>query len=621
MKAILPASVASRIMILCLSLISIAVMAVGGLAYINLRNDIMETARQDARKAMRTLALVYEAEVPGTVAEIADGTVRRVQGGKAKLDGHDLVDRTATAIGGVATVFEKQGSDYVRVSTNVKTEKGERAIGTKLAVDHPAQPLLAAGKPYFGAAMLFGKDFMTGYFPMTDASGAVSGVLFIGIPMELYFAHIASSGYVVIASSLAALLVMALVSFFAIRALIRPLGILTGTVQALSKGDDAATIPYTQADNEFGNIARALEVFAETNREKRRIEARSGADRAEAEAERQRNDQEKQLVDRQIDTAVTELAGALSKLAQGDLSVTIDTAFSGRLEQLRTDFNSSVIRLRDTLAHIRNSTLSIQKSSADLSQSSAELARRTESQAASLEEAAAAVDQITTAVRSSADRAREANEAVALTKKSADSSGTVVRNAVDAMGRIEEASQKIEVIIEVIDDIAFQTNLLALNAGIEAARAGEAGKGFAVVAQEVRELAQRSAAAASEIKQLINQSSSEVASGAALVQQAGQVLATISQEIVVVSQHVHTIATASRDQSAALQDINSSGNQMDQMTQQNGAMVGETSAASHHLAGEADALMQLVQRFRIDDGRTTSASPFAGHSGRASRAA
>ena len=168
------------------------------------------------------------------------------------------------------------------------------------------------------------------------------------------------------------------------------------------------------------------------------------------------------------------------------------------------------------------------------------------------------------------------------------------------MGKIEQSLKQISSIIGVIDDIAFQTNLLALNAGIEAARAGEAGKGFAVVAQEVRELAQRSAGAAKEIKDLITQSSREVGSGAGLVQQAGEVLAAISQQITGVSQHVEMIATASRDQSAALQDINNSVNRMDQMTQQNGAMVGETTEASRRLASEADALLELVEQFRID---------------------
>ncbi|TDK35067.1 methyl-accepting chemotaxis protein [Rhizobium deserti] len=604
MKKILPSSIVSRIVILCLFLISLAVIAVGGLAFADLRKDIMETADEDARKAMRTIALLYELEFPGVKVEMRDQAVVKVTKGEGALKDHDLVDRTANAIGGVATVFDKQGSDYVRVSTNVKTEKGERAIGTKLAAEHPAQPYLARGEAYFGSAVLFGKDFITGYFPISNPAGGVAGVLFIGIPMEIYFAHITSSGYMVVATSLASLFVIGLLSFFAIRALISPLGILTGTVRAMSNGDNSAPIPYVTLPNEFGNIARALEVFREGAREKQAIESRSATERAEAEAERERNDVEKQRMDRQIDQAVSELGSALARLAQGDLSTTIETTFSGRLEQLRTDFNGSIIRLRDTLSHIRSSTLSIQKSSADLSNSSSELSRRTETQAASLEETAAAVDEITATVRSSAERAAEANEAVSHTKKSADSSGTVVKNAVEAMARIEEASQKIELIIEVIDDIAFQTNLLALNAGIEAARAGEAGKGFAVVAQEVRELAQRSAGAAKEIKELINQSSREVGSGSSLVQQAGEVLASISREITAISQHVETIATASQDQSAALQNINSSVNRMDQMTQQNGAMVGETSESSRRLAGEADALLALVQQFRIDAERS-----------------
>jgi methyl-accepting chemotaxis protein len=203
-------------------------------------------------------------------------------------------------------------------------------------------------------------------------------------------------------------------------------------------------------------------------------------------------------------------------------------------------------------------------------------------------------------VRSSAERAHEANQSVSQTKKSADSSAVVVTNAIAAMGRIEEASRQIEQIIEVIDDIAFQTNLLALNAGIEAARAGEAGKGFAVVAQEVRELAQRSAEAAREIKGLINKSTDEVNSGSLLVKETGAVLASISAQIVTVSQHVEMIATASRDQATALHEVNGSVNQMDQMTQQNASMVEEATATSRALADQADTLMMLVEQFRLE---------------------
>ncbi|RAS18168.1 methyl-accepting chemotaxis protein [Ensifer adhaerens] len=380
----------------------------------------------------------------------------------------------------------------------------------------------------------------------------------------------------------------------------KPIGQITAAMRRLADGRLDTTIDGDGRRDEIGDMARALGVFKENALSKVRIEAESEEQRSRAEIERSRNDQEKRELDRQIDLAVSELAAGLGRLAQGDLSRQIDVPFHGRLEQLRQDFNGSLIRLQDTLAQIRANAQAIQESGSSMHHAADSLSKRTEAQAASLEETAAAVDQITVTVRSSAERAGEANHAVIQTKRSADSSATVVTNAIAAMGRIEEASRQIEQIIEVIDDIAFQTNLLALNAGIEAARAGEAGKGFAVVAQEVRELAQRSAEAAREIKGLINKSTNEVNAGSHLVKETGEVLASISAQIVTVSQHVEMIATASRDQAVALNEVNGSVNQMDQMTQQNASMVEEATATSRALSNQADTLMMLVEQFRLE---------------------
>ena len=380
----------------------------------------------------------------------------------------------------------------------------------------------------------------------------------------------------------------------------RPIAQITAAMRRIADGALDTSISGEQRYDEIGDMARALGIFKENAISKIRIEEQSDEERATAEHERQRNDAEKREMDRQIEFAVNALAAGLERMSQGDISTTIETPFIGRLEQLRQDFNGSMLRLQATMSQIRDNVEMIQGNGNQMAQSAEDLSKRTEQQAASLEETAAAVDQITVTVRSSAERAKDADQIVRQAKRSADDSAVVVNNAIDAMSRIEDASRQIEQIIGVIDEIAFQTNLLALNAGIEAARAGEAGKGFAVVAMEVRELAQRSAAAAQEIKGLINKSTNEVNSGSQFVQETGTVLSKISAQIVTISQHVEMIARASHDQSNALQSVNATVNQMDQMTQQNAAMVEETTAASRELANEADALLQLVRQFKID---------------------
>ncbi|MBR0556945.1 HAMP domain-containing protein [Ciceribacter sp. L1K23] len=384
----------------------------------------------------------------------------------------------------------------------------------------------------------------------------------------------------------------------------RPIGQITAIMRRLASGDLETSIAGEARGDEIGAMARALGVFKANARSKIEIEAEGERERARAEEERRRNDAEKQALDAEIDEAVTQLAAALERLASGDISFQIEGRFAGRLERLRTDFNLSVSRLRDTMTRITDNVGMIQNNGRQMAHSAAALSKRTEQQAASLEETAAAVEEITATVRATAGRAEEVNGVVSETKRNAEQSAVVMGDAVSAMDRIEEASRKIEQIIEVIDQIAFQTNLLALNAGVEAARAGEAGKGFAVVAQEVRELAQRSATAAKDIKVLIHGSTEEVATGAAHVKGAGEVLSRIGGQIGTISQLVEMIVTASREQSSALQEINGAVNQMDQMTQQNAAMVEEATAASHDLAGETDALVELVRQFRLQ-----SASP------------
>ncbi|RVU08754.1 HAMP domain-containing protein [Rhizobium sp. RMa-01] len=296
---------------------------------------------------------------------------------------------------------------------------------------------------------------------------------------------------------------------------------------------------------------------------------------------------------------VDRLAGALQALSTGDLTQTIATPFLPTLEKLRSDFNETSSKLRGTLKTISQNASAIAAASQQIQSASNDLSKRTEQQAASVEETAAALEEITTTVSDSSHRAQEAGRLVRKTKENAEQSGDIVGQAVDAMGKIEKSAGEIGNIIGVIDEIAFQTNLLALNAGVEAARAGDAGKGFAVVAQEVRELAQRSAKAAKEIKELINASNGHVKNGVALVGDTGRALKEIVTQVVQVDGNVNAIVEAAKEQAIGLKEINIAVNTVDQGTQQNTAMVEETTAAANSLAREADQLFQLLEQFNI----------------------
>ncbi|CZT36732.1 methyl-accepting chemotaxis protein [Rhizobium sp. 9140] len=400
-------------------------------------------------------------------------------------------------------------------------------------------------------------------------------------------------------ATLAGILIALLAGTALVITLKGPIGQITAAMRRLADGALDTSITGENRSDEIGDMARALSVFKGNALTKVSMEEQAEATRRETETQRRRNDTDRQEAAQQVQFAVDTLAQGLSRLARGDMSVTIETPFAAHLDRLRSDFNASVGGLRETLSEIRNISSAIHHNGQQMADAVGDLAKRTEQQAAALEETSAAVDEVSSTVRTAAGRANDVQGIVQRAKRNADNSSGIVQNAISAMMRIREASDKIGQIVGAIDTIAFQTNLLALNAGVEAARAGEAGKGFAVVAQEVRDLAQRSAQAAKEIGGLIAKSSAEVATGSQYVEQTGSALMEIAHQIVDIAGHVDHLAISSRDQSTSLESVNGSVNQIDHMTQQNAAMVEETNAATLQLAEDIDMLAGLVSRFRL----------------------
>ncbi len=434
-----------------------------------------------------------------------------------------------------------------------------------------------------------------------DRLRGVQDQLLIRVGEETEAALESASRQLIAAAATALLLVAVLVGLgvMTVRSISRPISAMVATMTRLAAGDNEVEIPAIGRKDEIGSMAKAVLTFKEAAIEKLRLEAAAIEQRRLAEEERDRREAEKADEIRQDQMAIEALGDGLGRLAGGDLAQSIETPFAQKTESLRRDFNMSVEKLRSTILTIATNSEAVHCGTNEIKTATDDLSRRTESQAASLEETAASLDEITATVNKTAENTHHASQVVSAARQDAERSKDVVIRAIEAMKSIEGSSKQIGQIIGVIDEIAFQTNLLALNAGVEAARAGEAGRGFAVVATEVRALAQRSADAAKDIKTLISTATSQVGAGVGLVGETGEALERILERIREVSAVVNGIASGASEQSAGLQQVNVAVNQMDQVTQQNAAMVEQSTAAAHSLAENAQELSRLISGFRV----------------------
>ncbi len=298
---------------------------------------------------------------------------------------------------------------------------------------------------------------------------------------------------------------------------------------------------------------------------------------------------------------LTDVLRVINSMSSGDLTKKIEANYQGIFESLKDGTNSTIDKLKEVISEIRAASVTLSSGAAEIATGNADLSKRTEEQASSLEETASSMEEMTSVVKQGAENSKNANDLAQSAKSKATEGGVVVQRAINAMEEINTSSKEIADIIGVIEEIAFQTNLLALNAAVEAARAGEQGRGFAVVAGEVRNLAQRSADASKEIKDLIRNSETKVAEGSNLVNESGKTLADIEEAVIKVSAMIADISSGAEEQTSGIEQVNTAVAQMDEMTQQNAALVEEASASSEAVSDRAVSLAKMMDFFNTGE--------------------
>ena len=588
-----------------------------------------DTAQEQAKRDFT----LFKANFPGqfSVAEApgADGKPEAVlsfQGASVNGD-FEVVDRfSKDSMGAVATIFARTGDDFIRVTTSLKKQDGERAYKTLLDRKHPAYALMNEGKTYIGRASLFGREYMTVYEPIREGNRTI-GILFIGSDMGAILGKLdtvmagqklfaTGAVYAVNLSS-----GLARGSIFGLPGAGKSLKVDEKDEQAKAWMESLAAVgqsgdlesewsPRRSGEGDHATRYLAVEHYKPWN----------WAIVAEAPLTEMMGEARNVLAwlwlgvvvalalltvvlvlatRRLVGAPVQQLSAALAYLAQGDLTHAVSVRSRDEIGTLAQAMEGFRVRLVESLGTVRTSADSVSAASTEIAQGNQDLSGRTESQASALEQTAASMEQLGATIRHNADSASQANQLAVGASRVAQQGGEVVSKVVSTMQDINNSSQKIADIIGVIDGIAFQTNILALNAAVEAARAGEQGRGFAVVAAEVRNLAQRTAAEAKAIKELIGASSAMVQQGSVLADQAGTTMQEVVRSIQRVADMVSEISAASNEQTAGVGQVGEAVTQLDQTTQQNAALVEEMAAAASSLRTQAQQMVEAIARFNL----------------------
>src|SRR3984957_10237895 len=439
-------------------LIAVNTVLVAGAGYWSLTRDFETRAKRDIDVNLRTLSLAFGETFPGAKVKIRDSVVERIEIPKMpEFSDHNIVDRAISYVGGTATLFayDDASQQFVRQTTNVKKENGDRAVGTQLAADHPPQAVLRRGEAYKGPAMLFGRRFYTAYQPVFGAGGKVIGIVYVGIPTAELDGMLSQALWAMtIAAAIAALLVLA-ITMLIVRRVTKPLKSVTDTLTVLADGRVDVEVKHADRHDEIGAIARTVGVFKNNRIERGQLEAER------INTEKLAMDRRKAELNQFVEDFRTKIGGIIERVLNS----------SGRFEK---DAQQLSVTTHAT---------------AEMSGQSAAVSRRASEH---VRGAAAASNELSQSIVEISRRVQESNGVTADAVKQADATD-------ERMRELSAAGDRIGDVVKLITSIAGQTNLLALNATIEAARAGDAGRGFAVVAQEVKNLAGQTAKATDEI--------------------------------------------------------------------------------------------------------------------------
>jgi methyl-accepting chemotaxis protein-2 (aspartate sensor receptor) len=535
-------------------------------------------------------------------------------------------DFTARA-GAVATVFVRDGEDFVRISTSLKKADGSRAVGTVLDHAHPAYPLLLAGRDYAGPATLFERPYITRYEPVVDARGQVVGALFVGVDISAETRALQRQ---------VAALKIGRDGFYSLvdarpgagrgRLLVDP-ALATGKARTAQDLKDADGQPFVQAMLEAGQgrldyrwplpgggTQRRMAAFATDAGWGWMVVGTASLDELLAPVRQARSlfgwlalavlallaGLLYALIRRAVGLPLREAEHSARLLAGGDLRVRMASAREDEIGRLSHAIDGIGAGLGRIVGAVRQASASIATSTAQIAGGNDDLAQRTERQAGDLRETRGMLERLAGEVGDTAGAVVRAGAMAAQASEQVRHDAGLMREAVSRMARIDDCSRRIGEAVALIDGIAFQTNILALNASIEAAHSGEQGKGFAVVAGEVRELAQRAKQAAREIGALIAETGGQVEAGSAAVEQAGQGLAEVSGRVDEVAELVGQVGHAARRQADEIARLNQAMARLDDATQQNSALVEEAAAAAGSLRQQAEGLGQAVDVFKLD---------------------